>query len=276
MTELWVQDFDIGQISRSGQCFRLNLRDDGHYGLVALGRYLELWQDGERLCLSCETEEWEQVWKNYFDWDTDYGAVKAAVALEDTYMREACRAGGGIRILRQELWETLASFILSGQNNIPRIKKCVESLCEHFGEPFINFRGETCYGFPTASRLAALDPEELSPCRLGYRSGYIWKSAGMASSGEVDLVRLKKLSCEEARKELMRFRGVGKKVADCVCLFALHHIGAFPVDTHIEDMLREHYPQGFPFERYEGVAGILQQYGFYYELYGKNRERGKM
>lgn len=263
-----AKDFDIAQISRSGQCFRLNPRGDGNYSLIAFGEYLEISQKGRIVSFSCDEREWRRLWRRYFDWDYDYGAVKAAVDESDAYLQAACRLGGGVRILRQELWETIVSFIISQQNNIPRIKKCVESLCTLFGEKRVNFRGEIYYTFPMPERLAELGAKDLEPCHLGYRSRYILETARMAALGEVDLDRLYMLPYEEARKELLRLCGVGKKVAECICLFSLHHIEAFPVDTHIQDMLREHYPEGFPFERYEGFAGILQQYGFYYELYG--------
>ena len=275
-----ARNFDIGQISRSGQCFRLNPVEkqekgqadgqaNGEYRLIVGEKTLYLRQGGDEIWLSCGEEEWEKIWRSYFDWDTDYGAFQDAVDSEDAYMQAAIRAGGGIRILRQPLWETLVSFIISQQNNIPRIKGCVESLCTLFGEERIDSRGYVYHTFPDAGRLAALSLEDLAPCRLGYRSRYILATARMAAQGEIDLEALGDLSYEEARRELMRLPGVGKKVADCICLFALHHIEAFPVDTHIQAMLREHYPDGFPFDRYKGFAGVLQQYGFYYESFGR-------
>ncbi len=274
-----AKNFDIGQISRSGQCFRLNpvaepaVNPEGgedkkrreEYRLIVGKQALYLKQEGEEIWFSCEESEWEKFWRLYFDWDTDYGAFQAAVDPEDTYMQAAIRSGGGIRILRQPLWETVVSFIISQQNNIPRIKKCIESICSRFGQECADGRGCTYYTFPDAARLASLSPEDFAPCRLGYRSRYILATARMVAQGEMDLQMLPELPYKEAREELMRLPGVGKKVADCICLFALHHIEAFPVDTHIQTMLREHYPKGFPFDRYKGFAGILQQYGFYYE-----------
>ena len=268
-----IKNFDIGQISRSGQCFRLNPAGGGEggeasageYRLLAADRALYLRQNGEEIWFSCEEEEWESYWRAYFDWDTDYGAFQAAVDPEDAYMTAACRAGSGIRILRQPLWETIVSFIISQQNNIPRIKGCIEAVCGRFGEEKTDCRGQAYRTFPDAHRLAALSLEDLAPCRLGYRARYILSTARMAAEGEIDLDAVSRLSYGEAKAELMRLTGVGNKVADCICLFALHHIEAFPVDTHIAAMLREHYPQGFPFARYEGFAGVLQQYGFYYE-----------
>lgn len=275
-----VKDFSLEQISRSGQCFRLNLCEGRQaengadtYSLVAGGHYLELSQRGKILTLSCGEAEWRKLWKNYFDWDTDYSAWKAAVDPEDGYLTAAVTFGGGIRILRQELWEMIISFIISQQNNIPRIKKSVESVCCRFGEERENFRGEIYYAFPGPERLAALSAEELAPCHLGYRNRYILETARMVAEGKVDLAALDKMDYDSAKSELMKLCGVGVKVAECICLFALHHVEAFPVDTHIQQMLAENYPEGFPFERYEGFAGVLQQYGFFYELYGKGQKR---
>ena len=273
-----IKDFDLEQICRSGQCFRLNLCEGRQaenggdtYSLVAGGEYLELSQSGENLLLSCSEAEWETRWKSYFDGESDYSAWKAAVDPEDGYLTAAVQFGGGIRILRQDLWEMIISFIISQRNNIPRIKKCVESLCSLFGEKRENFRGEVYFAFPGPERLAVLDAEALAPCHLGYRSRYILETARMIAAGDVDLDAIFGMEYEAAKAELMKLCGVGIKVAECVCLFALHHVEAFPIDTHIQQMLDENYPKGFPFGRYEGFAGVLQQYGFFYELYGKRR-----
>lgn len=264
-----IADFDIHQISRSGQCFRIRQLSEDTYSLTAFGRYLEIRQQRMRVCFSCTEEEFEAVWRNYFDLDMDYGGVKRAIDPEDAYLQAAADLGGGIRILRQELWETVVTFIISQRNNIPRIRKCVEALCREFGEKGINFRGEAYDRFPDPPVLAEASQEALRGCGLGYRAPYIQKTAQMTCSGEVDLDGLFSLDYEAAKTELLKFSGVGEKVANCISLFALHHIEAFPVDTHIQDMLRQ-YPDGFPFSRYAGFAGILQQYAFYYELYARN------
>lgn len=264
-----IRNFDIHKICNSGQCFRMNLLGENTYGLVAFGEYLEIGQTGDEISFTCTESAFENRWSVYFDMDTDYGAIEKTVDEADAYLTAAVRCGSGLRILRQDLWEVIVSFIISQQNNIPRIKKCVGSLCRNFGERRENFRGEEYYTFPTAEALAGHKLEDFAVCSLGYRAKYIWKTAGMIAGGEVSLDEIEKMDYEAAREELMKLCGVGIKVAECICLFALHHVDAFPVDTHIKDMLENHYPEGFPFERYRGVAGILQQYGFYYELWGK-------
>ena len=266
MTERTIPDFNIDQIARSGQCFRFRPLGEGHYALVAGGRYIEISQQGQTVRFDCPEDEFETVWRPYFDLDADYGRCKRAVAKRDKYLQSAIATGGGLRILRQELWEVIVCFIISQQNNIPRIMKCVENMCSLFGETCYNRSGQVYNVCPTAERLAACTADDLAPVRLGYRAKYILAAARQAASGEVDLDAVRRMDYAHAKAELMRLSGVGVKVAECICLFALHHIDAFPVDTHIRQMLDEHYPKGFPLRRYKGFAGVMQQYAFYYEL----------
>ena len=266
MTERSIPDFDLDQIARSGQCFRFRPLGERHYALVAGGRYLEVSQQEQTVRFDCPEEEFEAVWRPYFDLDADYGRYKSAVAKRDKYLQSAVAAGGGLRILRQELWETIVCFIISQQNNIARITKCVENLCLLFGETCYNKSKQVYNAFPSAERLAACTADELAPIRLGYRAKYILAAARQVASGEVDLDAVRRMDYAHAKAELMRLTGVGVKVAECICLFALHHIDAFPIDTHIRQMLDAHYPKGFPLRRYRGFAGVMQQYAFYYEL----------
>ena len=266
MTERSIPDFDLDQIARSGQCFRFRPLGERHYALVAGGRYLEVSQQGQTVRFDCPEDEFEAVWRPYFDLDADYGRYKSAVAKRDKYLQSAVAAGGGLRILRQELWETIVCFIISQQNNIARITKCVENLCLLFGETCYNKSKQVYNAFPSAERLAACTADELAPIRLGYRAKYILAAARQVASGEVDLDAVRRMDYAHAKAELMRLTGVGVKVAECICLFALHHIDAFPIDTHIRQMLDAHYPKGFPLRRYRGFAGVMQQYAFYYEL----------
>ena len=266
MTERTIPDFDLDQIARSGQCFRFRPLGERHYALVADSRYLEVSQQGQTVRFDCPEEEFEAVWRPYFDLDADYGRYKSAVAKRDKYLQSAVAAAGGLRILRQELWETIVCFIISQQNNIARITKCVENLCLLFGETCYNKSKQVYNAFPSAERLAACTADELAPIRLGYRAKYILAAARQVASGEVDLDAVRRMDYAHAKAELMRLTGVGVKVAECICLFALHHIDAFPIDTHIRQMLDAHYPKGFPLRRYRGFAGVMQQYAFYYEL----------
>ena len=270
MTERTIPDFDLDQIARSGQCFRFRPLGERHYALVAGGRYLEVSQQGQTVRFDCPEDEFEAVWRPYFDLDADYGRYKSAVAKRDKYLQSAIAAAGGLRILRQELWETIACFIISQQNNIRRIRRNVQFLAKRYGRRCVSDEGKVYYSFPSPGELARATEADLRTGGLGYRSRYIRKTVEMILGGQVDLKALEGMDYPSAKAELMRLCGVGGKVADCICLFALHHLEAFPVDTHIKKVLEEQYPEGFPFERYAGFQGVLQQYIFYYDLHGRH------
>lgn len=268
MVKAVIPDLSMRQISESGQCFRMNQVAENRYALVASDRYLEVEQTGDELFFACTQEEYDGIWREYFDLDNDYGQYRSAVSEQDRYLGAAITFGSGIRILRQNVWEMLISFIISQQNNIKRIRKCIETICERYGEKrYITDSGDAVYyTFPDAQALAHVSEEELRACNLGYRSRYIVSTADSIWRGEVDLEAVKRMGYRQAREELLKLNGVGGKVADCVCLFGLHHMDAFPVDTHIRKAIEEHYPTGFPFEKYAGYAGVMQQYLFYYDL----------
>ena len=236
------------------------------YVLIAGNHWLEVSQTEDTFRFSCDEEEYKTFWNSYFDVDTDYDAVIRQIDPADEYLLRAAEFGYGIRILRQDLWEMIITFIISQQNNIRRIRKCIETICEAYGSRCTAPDGTVYYGFPTPDQLACATEEELRARNLGYRSRYLVETARMIRDGEVSLEHLKKLPVAEAREELLKLCGVGRKVADCICLFSLHDLEAFPVDTHIRQVLEKHYPEGFPFEKYPDTAGILQQYIFYYDL----------
>lgn len=268
--------FSIPQICESGQCFRLDRTGEGTYRLIARDRYLgirveECGGDGERTLLDCTQEEYEKFWKQYFDMDTGYEQTIAQIDGEDSYLKNAAQFGRGIHILRQDVWEMIITFILSQQNNIPRIKALICSLSERYGQRKKTARGEIFYTFPEVNRLSEAGEEELRALKLGYRSKYIRGTSAMIRDGEVDLEKIRDMGYSDARNELMRLPGIGAKVADCICLFSLHHMDAFPVDTHIDKVLKGQYVKGFPFDRYKGCAGIMQQYLFYYDLKSRSR-----
>ena len=263
--------FSISQICESGQCFRLDQTAEDMYELLASDRYLKITlEKDQRVCgktfLHCTQEEYQEFWKDYFDMDTCYEKHIARIADEDEYLKEAAQFGSGIRILRQDLWEMIITFIISQQNNIPRIKSLIRALSERYGQKKEASDGKRYYTFPDAKSLARAKEEELRALKLGYRSRYICGTAAMIADGIVDLKEIGKMDYEEARTALMRLPGIGGKVADCICLFALHQMNAFPVDTHIQKVVDAQYAGKFPFERYKGCAGVMQQYLFYYDL----------
>lgn len=268
MYKIKVNNFDIKKICNSGQCFRMSEIETGIYAVVAFDSYIEISQREDELILTCTEEEFYNLWQEYLGLNDDYDSIESLIK-DDSYMKDAMEYGYGIRILKQDVWETLVSFIISQQNNIPRIKKSINILCERYGEKKINFRNQEFYTFPTPEALMSVSEEELRDCNLGYRSKYILKTAAAIANDVTYLERLSQLNYEDAKKELMKLYGVGIKVSECICLYALHHMDAFPVDTHIQNVLGNYYPGGFPFEKYKGYAGPLQQYAFYYDLFNK-------
>lgn len=285
-----IRNMDLAQISASGQCFRMwktepdfsdnvrkglsaEKRREAQYTLIARDRYLKVSQSGEKFTFSCGEKEMKEFWNGYFDLDRDYGEVIRKIDPEDRYLKQAAEYGSGIRILRQDLWEMIITFIISQQNNIRRIRKCIETISEKYGEICTAPDGTVYYAFPEPEKLAASSEEELRICGLGYRSRYLVQTARMIADGSVLLKDLPEMPAGQAKQELLRLSGVGEKVADCIRLFALHDLDAFPVDTHISKVLSIRYPRGFPFMKYPGTAGILQQYIFYYDLMQGERKQ---
>lgn len=267
-------NFNIEQICNSGQCFRMSKIDDVTYRVIAKGHYLEIVQNGEEIEFFCTEEEFHSIWYPYFDFDTCYGDFIKNIDKNDLYLQQAGTFGDGIRILRQDLWEMIVTFIISQQNNIKRIKKCVETLCEKYGEVKQNEKGENYYCFPTVEALSKVSEEEFRECNLGYRSKYLVKTSEMVLQKKIDFDEILKMDFASAKKELLKLVGVGEKVADCICLFALHHMDGFPMDTHMIQVLEREYHNQFPYEKYKGYLGVIQQYIFYYDLWGnKNIDR---
>jgi N-glycosylase/DNA lyase len=255
-------------------------QEHGVWSVVAGTKYIEAVREEEEFLFSCEEEEFQRIWSHYFDLGGDYAGYKKQVPSEDSYLREAIRCGWGVRILCQDLWEMLVTFILSQNNNIPRIKGSVTELCNKFGversgrglvlfsDGTWNEVRKSYMTFPTPESIASSGISGLSGLGLGYRDKYILSIAECCSGpeGNTWLAGLKEADYESAHAQLLKQLGIGKKVADCVCLFGLHHVGAFPVDTHVKQILTTYYPDGFPLKRYEGYAGILQQYMFYHKI----------
>ena len=277
MTELQISDdFDLDKLAESGQCFRWRRAAEGGYRIVHRDRCLTIRQVGEdRWRLSCSEAEFERVWRAYFDLDTDYRAIRRAVReTEDPFLARACAFGAGIRILRQEPWETLVSFIISQNRSIPMIQRSVELLCAAAGDELRDDDGEPYYTFPRPERLLSLPEEALAACRLGYRCGYVRAAAEAVAGGGLDLARLAAADAADAEvmAALTGVRGVGVKVASCVALFGLHRLDAFPVDVWIRRVLDREYPRGWPLERYRPWNGVYQQYLFFYDRSQKQIE----
>lgn len=272
MVKKQLENFNLEQICNSGQCFRMEKIGENKYRVIAGERSLDIQQNGKVCLFFCSTQEFTDVWEEYFDLKRDYKNYIDQINPRDTYLLNAIRFGSGIRILKQDLWEMIVSFLISQQNNIVRIRKCIENICREYGEGKVTASGDKYYTFPKAEVLASLEEDDLKACNLGYRSKYVVRAAKGVVAGEIDLQAIEKMKYAKAKEELLKIFGVGVKVADCICLFGLHHLEAFPVDTHINQALEKHYKRGFPKRRYKGFEGVLQQYIFYYELFGEKTE----
>lgn len=255
---------DLVKTFECGQCFRWSVDAAGVYTGVAFGRAARLWTEDRGVFIDADEPD---LWREYFDLDTDYGEASRAFLGISPYMDACVTYGRGIRILRQERWEALCSFILSQCNNIPRIRGIVERLCKGFGESF-DFRGETLYTFPSAERLAALSPQDLAPLRCGYRAPYVIDAARKVADGSLNLDVLALCGCRDSLAALKGISGVGEKVANCANLFGLGHLEAFPVDVWMRRALREHFPPDFDPDVFGANAGLAQQYIFYYARSG--------
>lgn len=260
-----TEDFDLDKIFDCGQSFRFDKRLDGAYLGVAFGRALRLSESGGAVTLDCGADEFEALWRRYFDCDTDYAALRKAIP-PGPAADAAIAVGRGIRILRQAPWETLCTFILSQMNNIPRIRGIVASLCRAFGEK-LDYFGETLYTFPDAARIASAPEAALAPLRAGYRAPYVHRAAVAVAEGRLDLEAIGALPTGALRQTLMALDGVGRKVADCVLLFAYHRMDVFPEDVWIGRALREE-GEALAAARGSEAAGLLQQYVFYAMKHG--------
>lgn len=257
-------DLDPAKIAESGQCFRWEPAGAG-YRIIAHGRCLRIApaDAGRLFSLSCGQEEFDRIWKDYFDLETSYRAVRARIDPErDPFLFRASQEERGIRILRQDPWETLVSFIISQNRNIPAIRRSVRLLCGMCGEKRADSAGETYFTFPEPEAVASLSGEELCACRLGYRARYVHDAAVKCMENPDRLESLREAPEEDTIRSLMEICGVGVKVANCESLFGLHHLNAFPVDVWMKRVLSEHYPDGYPFEKYSPYNGIYQQYMF--------------
>lgn len=267
MVTMTSASLDLNQIAASGQCFTWKRLADGRWAIPAFDRCLFAAQDGAQLTFSCDEDEFHAVWRAYFDLDGGYDELLRTIDPDDAYLTAAAAYGRGIRILRQSLWEVMVCFLISQNNNITRITRSVDALCQSYGAPL---PGGVCRAFPSPDALAQAQESDFQAHGLGYRARYLAALSREMRSGGLDAFAqaLHRADDREAHALLTGLYGVGNKVADCILLFGLHRMDAFPSDTHIRRILETHYPQGFPRARYAGMLGAVQQYLFYYDLHG--------
>lgn len=259
-------DFDPDKILESGQCFRPRKQAEGWYRFVS-GRqllYLRPLRSGT-YTVRCEPGAWETFWHGYFDLGRSYAALRGKLDSRDDFLQRAMEYGRGIRVLRQDEWEMLVSFIISQRKSIPAIRRAVELLSERFGERLGSDSEGPVYAFPTAEALCCAGEQALQECGLGYRTRYVLHAAQQAAEDTLDLKKLASLPDEALFARLMELDGVGKKVANCVCLFGYGRVGRVPVDVWIERLIRDEFAGQDPFPQFGLEAGIVQQYLFFYK-----------
>ena len=256
-----VSDFNLSHIFECGQCFRFKKQSDNSFIGVAFNKVWHLYEDNSKIYISGTLNDYNKYMHTFLDMDRDYSIIKKDFATDD-FTRNATEYGNGIRILKQDSWEALCSFIISQCNNIPRIMSIIDTLCENFGEP-LSFNGITYRTFPSYEKIATLTLDDLAVLRSGYRAKYILSVANALANKEFDFERLESMDIKDCRKEVTKLYGVGIKVADCFLLFGMGKLNAFPVDTWMKKA-KAFYDGEMNPEKYGKYAGIYQQYIFYY------------
>lgn len=269
-----VKDFDAKHIFECGQCFRWAREEDGSYTGVAYERVLNVRSDygkGTVILDNTNIKDFQEIWFGYFDLERDYGAIKETLS-HDSVLDMAIKYGKGIRILKQEPWELLISYIVSANNSIPMIARSINLLSEMYGKQ-IQYKGKTYYAFPTPEELLTAGIEGISLCKAGFRCKYIYEAVKMVHSGQIRLEEIARLDIDNARKELMRVPGVGPKVSDCIMLFSMQKYKAYPVDVWVKRVTEYFFLgkdvkmkeiQRFAQEKFGELAGFAQEYLFYY------------
>lgn len=270
-----VCDFDLAQTLECGQCFHFVKLDENDYVLTAKGRVLHVSQQADTVTFyDTEEDEYVNVWKDYFDMDRDYSTVKKKLLENDNKLKDAIESMWGVRILNQDFFETLISFIISQNKQIPHIKKIVADISAKFGTYKGTYGGADMYTFPTLEQLTNASEEDFKELKTGFRAPYIMDAIRRNMAGQFNEKELKNMDYDSCIKELMTIKGVGEKVANCVSLFGLGKKEAFPVDVWIKRIMETMYFDGedtpkdkiaaFAKEQFGDLGGFAQQYLFYY------------
>ena len=289
-----VKDFNIKQILECGQCFRWERISDKNYIVVAYRRVIEVVQDGDNVIIyNTNLNDFNEIWKNYFDLDTDYSVLKGELAKDET-LRKSVEFGYGIRILNQDPFEMLISFIVSARNSIPAIMKTIKKMSEKWGDE-LSYKGNTYYAFPTPEQFKGATLDEIKETGASFRSKYIFDTISKVNdaieaknNGTLteelrifDLEYIKSLPTDECHIALQNFMGVGAKVADCIMLFSMEKKSAFPVDVWVKRAMIHFYVapdvslnkiRVFGRDKFGELSGLAQQYLFYY---GREEKIGK-
>lgn len=261
-----TDDFDLEKIAASGQCFRWQKTDEKTCRIIAADHCIYISQIADHVYQAdCDENTFQTDWYLYFDLDENYQAIRERVVpKQDPFLWKAMEHEKGIRILRQDPWEMLITSIITQNRNIPAIQRSIELLSQACGDRRYDSREHEYYAFPSPDQLISLNELQLLECKLGYRWKYVHAAAEAVVDGQINLLKLQEMNCNEAIRQLTGIYGIGNKVASCVALFGLHHLDAFPRDVWINRVLENEYPNGYPFDKYCPYNGVYQQYMFAY------------
>lgn len=269
-----VEDFIPKHIFECGQCFRWMVEDDMSYTGIAMGRVINVkMEEGAVVIDNTDIEDFNNIWYEYFDLGRDYGHIKEKLALHDENLNQAVKFGSGIRILKQDSWEMLISFIISSNNRIPMIQRAINNISEKYGDYIGNYKGRECYAFPTPNQLSKASIEELRECKTGFRDKYIYHTTRAVVENNLNISDFIEMDSEVCHSELLKFKGVGAKVADCIALFGMRKYDSFPVDVWVKRVMQEFYNaedlsllkmRAYGKKLFGKDAGFAQQYLFYY------------
>ena len=268
------EDFEPKHVFECGQCFRWLREEDGSYTGVVQGKVINVKKENDLIIFdNTNKEDFENIWFDYFDLGRNYGEIKKQLKVIDEYLEKATEFGQGIRILQQDGWEMLISFIISANNRIPMIQRAINNLSERDGKFIDEYRGKKYYAFPTPEELSKVSVEDIRACQTGFRDKYIKSVVDYVNENNEDVLSYRKLDTSECIKELVKFNGVGPKVADCIALFGMQKYDTFPVDVWVKRVMEEFYVEDnlslpkirkFALDKFGDLAGFAQQYLFYY------------
>ena len=269
-----ISDFNPKHIFECGQCFRWIKEDDESYTGVAKGRVINVSKQGDKVFLkNTNLDDFNNIWFEYFDLGTDYGNIKEILRNMDEHLEKATEFGDGIRILKQDGWEMLISFIISSNNRIPMIQKAINNLSREFGTYIGEYNGKEYYAFPTPEQVSKASQEQIRACQTGFRDKYIKSTTESVILNNENISEYTKLNTEECLKELLKFNGVGPKVGDCIALFGMQKYDTFPVDVWVKRVMQEFYVEedmslskirAYAIDKFKELSGFAQQYLFYY------------
>ena len=281
-----IKSFELKDIFECGQCFRCNLEEDGSYTGVVGKNVLNVQKQEKNIIITgmCK-DNIKELCYQYFDLGTNYELIRNKLSLIDNYLKTSTNYGKGIRILKQDVWETLISFIISANNNIPRIKGIIEKISKQYGNKIV-WNNKEYYTFPTPEQLSKASVKDLRNLGLGFRDVRVFETTRMVKNKIMDIDKLSNIeSTEKLKEELLKFPGVGPKVADCIMLFSLERFEVFPIDVWVKRVMTELYfdeikklskkegkilqPNNqeileFAEYKFGKLAGLAQQYLFYW------------